>query len=133
MTEPGLSAFFLAIATGCACELMLRLPVMSHLQALYSSASRAAATLRLRHASDHWKERALLAYARRLLVHSIIAPALVLVACLPVFMAAVAITGSLTGGVRILSGFGMIGFLTLVAITYVFVRSKLFHARVQRD
>jgi hypothetical protein len=66
------NAFFLFGAAIIATILVIRLsPVLPKARALLATMHRAQAILKMRHASDHWKERAAATLARKLMAASI--------------------------------------------------------------
>ena len=106
-------------------ELVLRLPIVTVGQRAASIGQRAGRVLRAPRVSDHWKEKALLAYARRLMGNTLLLTALLLV----IVLVAVALVAL---GDRIVPGFaafvmGWQGILaTLVLATaYALLRARL--------
>ena len=61
----------IVVCTMAAVELLLRLPIARSVTRLRETLARATATVRSSTVSDHWKERALTAYARRMLSASV--------------------------------------------------------------
>ena len=118
---------WLVIALGVVAfvELLRRLPLAAHLKQVRGAASRALAVIRSPGISDHWKEKVLLVYARRILVSSLAAFAMLLVALSPLLLAA---AGGAYLGHKVfellLSWPGILG-ATAVAAAYVWGRGRV--------
>ena len=82
-------------ATVIACEIALRLPLVTSVATMSATAGRALRVMRAPRVSDHWKERILPAYAGRLLKASLLLLASVLGIVLPVVLVVTLATGSL--------------------------------------
>ena len=91
----------IVVATVIACELALRLPLVTSVATMNATAGRALRVVRAPRVSDHWKERILPAYAGRLMKASLLLLASVLAIVLPVVLVVTLATGSLgeTGAV----------------------------------
>ena len=78
----------IVVCTMAAVELLLRLPIARSVTRLRETLARATATVRSSTVSDHWKERALTAYARRMLSASVTLFLLLLAVLTPFVVAA---------------------------------------------
>src|SRR5688572_8683809 len=72
----------LAVATLATCEILLRLPILHHIQRAAQVAIKASRLIANPAISDHWKERVLPQYAGRLALASLNTFGLLLIACL---------------------------------------------------
>ena len=78
----------IVFCTMAAVELLLRLPIARSVTRLRETLARATATVRSSTVSDHWKERALTAYARLMLSVSVTLFLLLLAVLTPFVVAA---------------------------------------------
>lgn len=111
-------------ATAVACELLLRLPLRSVLDGYAQMARRSASVMGSRHISDHWKEKALLAYAGRLARLSVVSIGILLAIAAPFAAAGLLPLGDGPGLMALLldplAGLSLMGF----AAVYIFVRRR---------
>lgn len=77
----------LAITTALIVELFFYLPVRRHVQQLINSSRKAVRIVSSNSISDHWKEKALLHYARQIFLFSIYLLLLLPIIFLPVLFA----------------------------------------------
>lgn len=111
-----------------ATEILWRLPIVANVQAVLACSQRAQRAIRSAHISDHWKERVLLAYARRICLGSVSIFAILMLALLPVFGAGLIYPYGLKGWVEALMQPAAIALLCAVSLGYVWLRHRLARA-----
>ena len=103
-------------------ELFIRLPILSKCNELKATIARGFVVIRSRRISDHWKEKALVRYALRMLGLTMQLGAYICTACFPLvslYLISVAIDIPLIEFMQSLVG---ILFVTIVSIVYARVR-----------
>lgn len=108
-----------------ASEIFLRLPILDRIEALSAGARRALAVIRSPSISDHWKEKAVLAYALRSAGLSLAIGGLILVialACAVPVMAIDAFGGK--AAAFLLSPVGL-GVTAASSVVYALARTRL--------
>lgn len=120
-----ISLLAVGAATVVACEIALRTPLLRTLNSLSGSARKAASLLKSKRISDHWKERMLPAYARRILSASLLLFACLVAIAAPVVLAAMLVTGSLEAGSLYLLRPLPLVLMILVGVAWIWGRRRL--------
>ncbi|MEM7025993.1 MAG: hypothetical protein AAF637_25940 [Pseudomonadota bacterium] len=111
-------------------ELALRLPFTAVVRILGRSSNRALHTLRAKSVSDHWKEKAMGAYARTTFLMSLKLASLLVLLLGVAVIAIVGLEQIFKGFQGFIVGWQGLGFSVVVASLYLTVRGKLLHGRV---
>lgn len=115
----------LIIATIAFVELFVRFRVVEYTRASSDVAAKSAAVIRNGKVSDHWKEKALPAYAQKLFIRTMKLLAMLLVIFSPFALAwgAGALINAPFGALAV--SWPGIGFSIVVAFAYLFVRGRV--------
>ena len=108
-------------------EMLLRMPLLPSLTAIVRTSERSMRLLRASGVSDHWKEKAMGAYARRTFLASVtLAGLIMIVAALAALLVLLFDQVSETFGAFVLSPTGLVVSL-LTGTLYVVLRRKFLH------
>ena len=122
--------FLTAILCVLLVELALRLPFADVVAGVSKSGGRAVRVVRAKAVSDHWKEKALAAYAQTTFLSSIKLAGL-LVVLLTIAAVLVAALEQISGGFQsFILGWRGIGFSIVFASLYLTVRKLIVHGRL---
>lgn len=116
--------FLVALAAVLASEAMLRLPLLSQARSVIDVSSRSMRVLRSKRVSDHWKERILPAYSKRMAIGSIGFFLSLCLALLPVAMLGVVAPGGFDVWLHHLLRPSAIAVLCAVSLAYIWLRLK---------
>ena len=114
----------LVAGTILASEALLRLPLLRQVNAVVSTARRAAATLRSKRISDHWKEISLPAYSLRIAARSVFFLLLLCLAALPVGLIGGIAPGGMSHWLELLMQPFAISIMVFSSGLYIFVRTR---------
>lgn len=114
-------------------ELLRRLPLLQQLQQLACYGSRAISVVRSTAISDHWKEKALLAYAGRIFVSSMGSFLYFLLALAPLILAAAIATAIHIPVLELLYSPQGIAGATVIAALYLWLRSLYLRRLLLRN
>ena len=122
------------LLTGLLCillvELALRLPFAAVVAAVSKSSARAVRVVRAKAVSDHWKEKALAAYARTTFLSSMKLAALLAVLLTFAAVLVVALEQVSGGFQSFILGWRGIGFSIVFASFYLMARKAILHGRL---
>jgi hypothetical protein len=118
---------FLAVATIAMIELVLRLNVAGAIQRLLTVLKKVLRTLKSSRISDHWKERAMLAYSGRMFVASLTLLALFLLVLAPIAIFALLASRFGVPFVPLLTDVTGIVACIVIACIYLPLRRRLRH------
>jgi len=125
-----LNWFLTAILCVVLVELALRLPFAAVAAGVSKSGGKAIRVIRAKAVSDHWKEKALAAYARITFLSSIKLAGL-LVVLLAIAAGLVVALEQISGGFQsFILGWRGIGFSIVFASLYLTVRKSIVHGRL---
>lgn len=113
-----------AIATVVACEVALRLPLVSTVSKLTGAAKRAMKVVRSPNISDIWKEKMVPIYAGRIMTASLVFFACLVAIALPAVLIASLATGSLAAGSALLMQPLYLLEMVVVGAGYIWLRTK---------
>jgi hypothetical protein len=114
----------------CLVELMVRLPFAAAVRGLHAASEKAVRVVRARAISDHWKEKAMGAYARAAFLSTLgLALLLLAVAAVVVLLTLLFEAGS-GGFERFLLSWRGIAFTLVFASLYLGVRTAVLRARL---
>lgn len=117
----------LAIATIAAVELVLRVDIAGTIRRLLTVVRKVLRVMKSDAISDHWKERAMLAYSGRMFSASLLLLAMLLLAVSPfAILAAVGIWIDIPFAALLMSGTGVLVSIA-IACAYLPLRRRLKH------
>jgi len=119
----------LLVAAVIACELFLRLPLMTAIRGATATAGKASRLLRAKRISDHWKERILPVYAVKIAGNSLKFFGFLCLVLGAVVLVGLAAPGGLAGWIAFLARPVVIVALCLVSIPYMVLRSRMAKAQ----
>jgi hypothetical protein len=108
-------------------EVLLRLPFAATLRQMVANAGRARHVLTSRRISDHWKERAIPAYALRMGLASLRFLGLLALVALAAVLPGLAYPPGVGTWIADLAGPAAIGVLGLVSLAYLWLRTRRRH------
>lgn len=114
-----------ALASVGASEAFMRLPILSRVRKIAGYAAKSGRLLRSPHVSDHWKERILPVYALRIGVGSVVMFLTLCGALLPVLLVGLLYPGGLAGWGEALVDPLTIVVMTVLSISYIWIRLRL--------
>lgn len=127
-----LAWLLIAIATGLACELVLRLPLPEQIRGALGTARKAFGLMRNPAVSDHWKELVMPRYALALMKASLFSAGLMLLAFAPIFaIALLDIPFNLAIVERLSDWRGILGTCAIAAV-YLALRRRIQIARTAK-
>lgn len=115
----------LILATFSCAELFVRLPVLALARRSANYASRSSEIVRSDKISDHWKERALPMYSKRMMATTLKLAGSILVVLLPFLVAWVLASLANLSFVSLLTSLFGIGVSMAAAFSYVFLRRRI--------
>lgn len=122
--------FLTAVLCVLLVELALRLPFAAAVAVLSRSGGKAFRVIRAKSVSDHWKEKALAAYAQTTFLSSIKLAGL-LVVLLAVAAVLVVVLEQISSGFQsFILGWRGIAFTIVIASLYLTVRKSIVHGRL---
>lgn len=113
------------VAAVLASETLLRLPILAKIKAVSDASQKAMRVLKSARISDHWKERVLPAYAKRIGFGSVAFFAMLCVGLTPVLVAGLIYPDGLAAWVDALMRPLVILVLCVVSLGYIWIRSRL--------
>ena len=113
------------VAAVLASEALLRLPIVAKIKAVSEASQKAMRVLKSRRISDHWKERVLPAYAKRIGFGSVAFFVMLCAGLLPVLVVGLVYPGGLAAWAEALLRPLVILVLCVVSLGYIWVRSRL--------
>ncbi len=118
--------WFLVIAAAIlASEALLRLPVMARIAGVAAASQKTMRVLKSGRISDHWKERALPVYAKRIGFGSVAFFGLLCLGLLPVLVAGLLYPPGLAAWAEALMRPMVILVLCVVSLGYIWIRLRL--------
>lgn len=106
-------------------ELIFRLPILPQVRTMTGATAKAARTIRSARISDHWKERALPAFAGRLMFSSVAFFGLLVIAVTPTILLGVFVDGGIPAWLGQLVRPAVLGVLIGVSVLYILLRKKV--------
>lgn len=113
------------VAAVLASEALLRLPVMAKIKGVSDASQKAMRVLKSARISDHWKERVLPAYAKRIGFGSVAFFAMLCLGLLPVLVAGLIYPEGLVAWAEALMRPLVILVLCVVSLGYIWIRLRL--------
>ena len=107
-----------------ATEILLRLPIVARVREVLEYSRKAQHTIQSGRISDHWKERVLLAYSRRICVRSVSIFVMLMLGFLPVFLAGLIYPDGFENWARALLQPTAIGVICLASLGYIWIRHR---------
>ena len=113
------------VAAVLASEALLRLPVMAKIKGVSEASQKAMRVLKSGRISDHWKERVLPAYAKRIGFGSVAFFVMLCLGLLPVLVAGLIYPDGLVAWAEALMRPSVILVLCVVSLGYIWIRLRL--------
>jgi hypothetical protein len=124
-SEPGLREIIVLLVCALAStEALLRLPLREALRGAKQLIRRILHVLSTPKISDHWKERVMLVYARRLLGFSLFLPLLFLAGMLPLMAGFWLVSGSIAAATALMLKPSVLIGLTALSLLYLRARIR---------
>lgn len=111
-------------------EAAIRLPFQTTIAGVSRSGRRALRVMQASTVSDHWKEKAMAAYARTTFLSSLGLAGLLLVLLIPAALMVGVLDRVSEGFQSFLFGWRGIGLSVVFALTYLMLRSAILHGRL---